>query len=72
MTNTVNVDKDILLATLVNCLGGGNVSWEEKIVELNYKFKNKKIYNTQELIIVAISEGRKLVRGDDEFRIQRY
>lgn len=64
MNNTINIDKDVLLATIVECLGGGEIDWNNKEVELNNYFLNTKYYNTQELLIKAISNGRKkLYRG---------
>lgn len=61
MVNTIVLDKDILLASLVECLGGGVIDWENKEVELNSYFLNKKYYNNQELLIKAIAHGRKVL-----------
>ena len=59
MRNEIFLDKDILLSTIVECLGGGIIDWENKEVELNTYFLNTKYYNTQELLIKAISQGRR-------------
>ena len=59
MQNVLQVDKDILLSTIVECLGGGYIDWDNKEVELNKYFLDQKYYNTQELLIKAISEGRR-------------
>ena len=59
MINAVTIDKDILLSTIVECLGGGIIDWENKEVELNTYFLNQKYFNKQELLIKAIAEGRR-------------
>ena len=59
MNNTLVIDRDILLSTIVECLGGGIIDWENKEVELNTYFLNQKYFNNQELLIKAISEGRR-------------
>lgn len=61
MQNQISIDKDILLATIVECLGGGLIDWDYKEVELNNYFLGKKNYNSQELLIKAISNGRKVL-----------
>ena len=59
MTNTISIDRDILLSTIVECLGGGIIDWDNKEVELNTYFLNQKYFNNQELLIKAISQGRR-------------
>ena len=59
MTNTISIDRDILLSTIVECLGGGIIDWENKEVELYTYFLNQKYFNNQELLIKAIAEGRR-------------
>lgn len=61
MQNQISIDKDILLASIVECLGGGVIDWNNKEVELNSYFLNKKFYNNQELLIKVISNGRKVL-----------
>lgn len=59
MQNVLQLDKDVLLSTIVECLGGGIIDWENKEVELNTYFLNQKYFNNQELLIKAIAEGRR-------------
>lgn len=64
MTNQINIDKDILLTMLVDCLGGGSVDWQNKEVELLHYYLGKKYYNCNELIIKCIHNARdNLYRG---------
>jgi hypothetical protein len=65
MINTVTVDKDILLVSIVDSLGGGLINWKEKEVTLVHNFLGKKIWNTQELVVATISNGRNILyRGN--------
>lgn len=69
MTNTINVDKDILLSTIVTAMGGGDIDWQEKEITLNRAFLGKFEYNCNELLIKAIHQGRNhLYRGDVVFQ----
>lgn len=43
MRNEIFLDKDILLSTIVECLGGGYIDWDNKEVELNKYFLDQKI-----------------------------
>jgi len=42
MINTINIDKDIMLYSIVDALGGGQINWRKREVSLLNDFLGKK------------------------------
>ena len=68
MKNVIEIDKDILVSSVIVALGGGTINWEYREVELEEKFLGKTKYDTQELLIKFIAEGRNnLYKGGKSY-----
>ena len=61
MMNTINIDKDILLSSIVDGLGGGRIYWHEKKLVLISPFLGRRDWNTQELIQEFIGNGKNIL-----------
>jgi hypothetical protein len=61
MINTINIDKDIMLYSIVDALGGGQINWRKREVSLLNDFLGKKEWIVQELITAFITNGRDVM-----------
>jgi hypothetical protein len=61
MINTINIDKDIMLYSIVDALGGGQINWRKREVSLLNDFLGKRDWIIQELITAFITNGRDVM-----------